>query len=170
MGELDNLKKYLSEAHPVVNKLLRANEDASKYTFDSMFEDSEVPQPLYRLIDNEHVFIQDRVFEDKGYLSCTTDIDSFIAHVCGDEIACLQFNIQKMLLTINVRDKFPNYNDESEIILPRGLKFTIELKHVYSTHEEIQEFLERVESMSSVKEICELYRITKIYHYELSLL
>lgn len=57
--ELKNLNNYVSESEPNVNKLLRANLTASEYIFDSLFEEGMVPQPLYRLINNEHIHIQD---------------------------------------------------------------------------------------------------------------
>lgn len=76
--EINNLRKYVSEANPEVNQLLRNDMNASEYTFDSLFKKGIVPKPLYRLINNEHILIQDGIFTDKGYLSCTSDFDSFI--------------------------------------------------------------------------------------------
>ena len=52
--ERNNLTKYVSESDPEVNVLLRNGKDASAYTFDSLFEMGAIPQPLYRLINNEH--------------------------------------------------------------------------------------------------------------------
>ena len=75
--ERNNLTKYVSESDPEVNVLLRNGKDASAYTFDSLFEMGAIPQPLYRLINNEHFQVQDNTFIDQAYLSCTRDVDSF---------------------------------------------------------------------------------------------
>ena len=167
--EVNNLRKYVSEANPEVNQLLRKDMDASEYTFDSLFEEDVILQPLYRLVNNEHICIQDGVFSDKGYLSCTSEFDSFIHHVEGVNVACMQFDIPDIFERINVHTLLPSYNDESEIILPRGLQFYVEQIQVYSTYREIQEFLDNVESISSAKEICEQYRIETIHYYKLRL-
>lgn len=167
--EISNLRKYVSEATPKVNKLLRNDEDASKYTFDSLFKEGPIPQPLYRLINNEHIHIQDGIFADKGYLSCTSDFDSFINHVEGEHIACLQFDIPDSFERIDVCSLLPNYNDESEIVLPRGLQFRVEEIQTYSTYSEIDHFLNNVGSYSSAKEICDVYGVKTITNYRLSL-
>ena len=78
--------------------------------------------------------IQDGIFTDKGYLSCTSDFDSFINHVEGVNIACLQFDIPESFKCIDVCVLLPDYNNEREIILPRGLRFLIEPIQVYSTY------------------------------------
>lgn len=161
--EMDNLKKYVSEALPEVNKLLRNNEDASKFTFDNLFEIGIVPQPLYRLIDNKHIQIRHGKFTDKGYLSCTSDFDSFVDSVGVSDIACLQFDIPCEFPMIDVCVLLCEYNDEKEIILPRGIEFKLEQERRYSTYNEIQEFLDMIYSVSSAKEF------TGITFYELSL-
>lgn len=166
----DNLRKYVSKANPMVNHLLRSDMDASMYTFDSLFKEGSIPQPLYRLINNEHIHIQDGIFADKGYLSCTSDFDSFINHVDGEQIACLQFDIPDSFERIDVCSLLPNYNDESEIILPRGLQFRVESVQEYATPSEIQNFLDNIGSISSAKEICGIYGIKTIAYYRLSLI
>lgn len=167
--EIDNLRNYVSEACPTVNSLLRCNEEASSYAFDSLFIEGTVPSPLYRLIDNENINIQDGIFTDPGYLSCSDSIDSFIAHVSGSEVACLQFNIPAVFNRVDIRSLIPEHTDEGEIILPRGLRFRVDHVRRYSTREEIQEFLEMVQSDSSVGEICEIYKIQAIHFYKLTL-
>lgn len=167
--EINNLRKYVSEAYPTVNHLLRSDIDASMYTFDSLFEEGSIPQPLYRLINNEHIYIQDGIFADKGYLSCTSDFDSFIHHVDGVNVACLQFDIPDSFERIDVHALLPDHTDEGEIILPRGLQFLIKQIQVYSTYSEIQDFLDSIESISSAKEICEQYKIASIHYYILTL-
>lgn len=166
---IDNLKKYVSEANPEVNQLLRNDMDASMYTFDSLFEEGSIPQPLYRLINNEHIHIQDGIFTDKGYLSCTSDFDSFINHVEGVNIACLQFDIPESFECIDVCALLPDYNNEREIILPKGLRFRVESVKEYATPCEIQDFLDNIGSISSAKEICEQYKIGTIHYYKLTL-
>ena len=166
---IDNLRKYVSEACPEVNQLLRANKDASEYTFDSLFEEGIVQQPLYRFVDNEMANIQGDIFTDKGYLSCTSNFDSFIGHVSGDEVACLQFDIQDHLGRIDVCALLPEYNNEHEIILPRGLEFMVKRYKKYSTYKEIQEFLDMIQSVSSAKEIIDILNIKAIHFYRLSL-
>ena len=166
---IDNLKKYVSEANPEVNQLLRNDEDASKYTFDALFKEGPIPQPLYRLINNEHIHIQDGIFTDKGYLSCTSDFDSFINHVEGVNIACLQFDIPESFECIDVCALLPDYNNEREIILPKGLRFRVESVKEYATPCEIQDFLDNIGSISSAKEICEQYKIGTIHYYKLTL-
>ena len=109
-----NLEEYVVKASPKVNQLLRGNIDASEYTFDSLFEKGIVSQPLYRLINNEHIHIQDGIFTDKGYLSCTSDFDSFINHVEGVNIACLQFDIPESFKCIDVCVLLPDYNNERD--------------------------------------------------------
>lgn len=165
----DNLRKYVSEANPKVNQLLRNDMDASMYTFDSLFEEGSIPQPLYRLINNEHIHIQNGEFTDKGYLSCTRDFDSFINHVEGVNIACLQFDIPVSFECIDVCALLPDYNNEREIILPKGLRFRVESVKEYTTLCEIQDFLDNIGSISSAKEICEQYKIETIHHYKLTL-
>ena len=165
----DNLRKYVSESSPMVNYLLRCDMDASMYTFDSLFKEGLIPQPLYRLINNEHIHIQDGIFADKGYLSCTSDFDSFITHVEGVNIACLKFDMPDHFECIDVCALLPDCNNEREIILPRGLRFLIQSIQVYSTYSEIQDFLDNIESISSAIEICEQYKIGTIHYYELTL-
>lgn len=167
--EINNLKKYVSEANTKVNHLLRSDMDASMYTFDSIFKEGPIPQPLYRLINNEHIHIQDGIFTDKGYFSCTSNFDSFINHVEGEHIACLQYDIPDSFERIDVCSLLPNYNDESEFILPRGRQFRVEEIQTYSTYSEIEDFLNNVGSYSSAKEICDIYRIKTITNYRLSL-
>ena len=167
---IDNLKIYVSEANPIVNHWLRSDMDASEYTFDSLFYEGVIIQPLYRWINNAHIQIQDGIFADKGYLSGTSDFDSFINHVEGEHIACLQFDIPDSFERIDVCSLLPNYNDESEIILPRGLQFRVEEIQTYSTYSEIDDFLNNVGSYSSAKEICDIYGIKRITYYRLSLI
>ena len=164
-----NLEEYVVKASPKVNQLLRNDMDASKYTFDSLFEKGIVPKPLYRLINNDHIRIQDGIFTDKGYLSCTSDFDSFINHVEGEKIACLQFDMPDSFERIDVHALLPDYNNEREIILPKGLRFLIEPIQVYSTPSEIQNFLDNIGSVSSAREICDLYGMKSIYLYKLLL-
>ena len=166
----DNLKKYVSEANPEVNQLLRNDMDASMYTFDSLFNEGPIPQPLYRLINNEDIHIQNEEFTNKGYLSCTSDFDSFINHVEGVDIACLQFDMPDRFECIDVCALLPDHIDEGEIILPKGLRFLIEPIQVYSTYSEIQDFLDDIGSISSAKEICEQYKIGAIHYYKLTLI
>lgn len=168
--QMENLKKYVSEANPMVNHLLRSDLDASMYTFDSLFKEGPIPQPLYRLINNEHIHIQDGIFADKGYLSCTSDFDSFIHHVDGVNVACLQFNIPDSFQRIDVHALLPDHTDEGEIVLPRGLQFRVESVQEYATPSEIQNFLDNIGSISSAKEICGIYGIKTITYYRLSLI
>lgn len=167
--EINNLRKYVSEANPEVNQLLRNDMNASEYTFDSLFKKGIVPKPLYRLINNEHILIQDGIFTDKGYLSCTSDFDSFIHHVEGVDVACLQLDIPGCIESIDVHALLPDHNNEKEIILPRGLRFRIETEQHYTTYCEIQNLLDNVGSISSAKEICDLYNIKTIHYYKLTL-
>lgn len=166
---IQKLEEYVSKASPKVNQLLRDNMDALEYTFDSLFEEGIVPQPLYRFVDNNHVHIQNGIFTDKGYLSCTSDFDSFLNHTSGNEVACLQFDIPSPFWRIDVQALLPHSNNESEIILPRGLRFSLERMQTYSTDEEIQELLDNVGSVSSAKEVFDLYGINAIHYYKLSL-
>ena len=165
-----NLEEYVVKASPKVNQLLRGNIDASEYTFDSLFEKGIVSQPLYRLINNEHIHIQDGIFADKGYLSCTSEFDSFIHHVDGVNGACLQFNIPDSFQRIDVHALLPDHTDEGEIVLPRGLQFSVESVQEYATPSEIQNFLDNIGSISSAKEICGIYGIKTITYYRLSLI
>ena len=167
--QIENLKKYVSEANPMVNHLLRSDMDASKYTFDSLFKEGTIPQPLYRLINNEHIHIQDGIFADKGYLSCTSDFDLFIHHVGGVDVACFQFDLPDSFECIDVCALLPDHTDEGEIILPRGLRFRVESVKEYATPCEIQDFLDNIGSISSAKEICEQYKIGTIHYYKLTL-
>lgn len=166
--EINNLKKYVSEANPIVNQILRKDMDASGYTFDSLFEEGTFTQPLYRWVNNAHIQIQSQTFSDKGYLSCTREFDSFINHVEGENVACMQFDLPDLFKRIDVRALLPDYNDESEIILPRGLQFKVEEIQTYSTYSEIEDFLNNVGSYSSAKEICNIYGIKSITYYRLS--
>ena len=125
--------------------------------YNSLFEKGIVPQPLYRLINNEHIHSQNGIFTDKENLSCTSDFYSFINHIEGEQIACLQFDIPHSFERIDVYSLLPNYNDESEIILPRGLQFSVEQIQTYSTYSEIQKFLDHIGSISSTKDICYFY-------------
>ena len=168
--EVNNLRKYVSEANPYVNQLLRNDMNASEYTFDSLFEEGVIPQPLYRWTNNTHIQIQSGIFTDKGYLSCASNFDSFIGRDSGDNIACLQFYIPDSFERIDVCTLLPDYNDEREIILPRGVQFRVEQIQTYSTYGELEDFLDNVGSCSSVKEISDIYGIKMITYYRLSLI
>ena len=102
-------------------------------------------------------------------MSCTSEFDSFIHHVDGVNVACLQFDIPDSFERIDICSLLPNYNDESEIILPRGLQFRVEEIQTYSTYSEIEDFLNNVGSYSSAKEICDIYGVKTITNYRLSL-
>ena len=167
--ERNNLIKYVSESDPEVNVLLRNGKDASAYTFDSLFEMGAIPQPLYRLINNEHFQVQDNTFIDQAYLSCTRDVDAFINHVQGENLACLHFDIYDELPMIDVHTILKDHNDENEVVLPRGLRFKVELVKIHSSSDDIQEFLDIVNSNYSVKEIRDIYKIINIFYYKLTL-
>ena len=129
-----------------------------------------IPQPLYRWTNNTHIQIQSGIFTDKGYLSCASNFDSFIGRDSGDNIACLQFYIPDSFERIDVCTLLPDYNDEREIILPRGVQFRVEQIQTYSTYGELEDFLDNVGSCSSVKEISDIYGIKMITYYRLSLI
>lgn len=167
--ELDNLRKYVSESDPVVNALLRNNKDASDYTFDSLFKVESFPRPLYRLINNDYFQVHDNIFVDQAYLSCTRDVDLFINHVQGENVACLHFDIYDEFPMIDVHTILKDYNDENEVILPRGLRFKVELMKIHSSLDDIQEFLDIVNSIYSVNEIRDIFKIINIYYYKLTL-
>lgn len=168
-NNLENLRLYVCASEPKVNKLLRNNQDASELTFDELFKASSEPQTLFRVLNNKHIDTQNNLFSDKAYLSCSKDIDCFINHINGDDIACIQFHIPQGFLTIEVSSLLPEQNDEKEVILPRGLVFNIESEEKYSGREEIEKFLEIVNSDLSVREICDIYQIKTIHFYKLTL-
>ena len=163
-NNIKNLKGYVAQCEPRVNILLRNGLDASDLTFDQLFQIGFIPKPLYRAMNNKDFIItEEGIFTDKGYLSCTSDIDSFISHVTGDYLACLQFDIPDEFSRIDVHQTLPDYNDEKEFILPRGLKFQVVQKQKFSTHAEIQEFLDTVQSYTSARDILEHYNGVFLY-------
>lgn len=172
MKEIVKLRSYVNSAEPEVNRLLRNDQDASDLTFDSLFERGVIPHPLYRLMDNKYIraCIHDDIFMDQGYLSCTTDVDKFIGRVTGDVIACLEFDIQDEFDRIDVNVLLPEFNDEKEIILPKGLGLKLTLEGEYSNETEIQLFLNRIKSSCSAREIYGLLNIKKIFYYKASLI
>ena len=149
--ELENLKNYISQSEPEVNKLLRQGKDASNLTFDNLFRVGSIPQPLYRILPNNCVHINKDEFTDSAYLSYTEDIDLFIGHVTGDDIACLQFEFAQNYNRIVVNDLLPKFNHEKEIILPKGLTFSVNDIRYHSNQHEIKIFLKKMNSSISEK-------------------
>ena len=169
--EIQRLREYVSSSEPVVNKLLRAHQDASNYTFDSLFAKAVIPQSLYRLLPNEFVNIEGNSYKDDGYLSFTKSIDKGIDHFSHATIlACLEFELPKSFLCIDVCNLLTTYNDEGEFILPRGLTFNVDYSKSFSGEDKIQLFLDSLNSRTSSKELCDFWKITTIYHYKLSLI
>ena len=80
------IRAYVESAEPEINQNLRAGiitEDV--HLFDSFFIEADVPIKLFRLLPIEKVNIIDGIICDSAYMSCTKDIDKFIAEH-GDEL------------------------------------------------------------------------------------
>lgn len=169
MNELENLKLYLQQAEPEVNKALR-NGDESDLTFDSLFQRGNVPPFLYRMLSIEHVAIKDDVVQDPAYLSCTTSIDNFIEHVTGSHIVCFKIQMNPPANRICVQEIEPNMNDEGEYILPRNSRIQVISSTTYSTNIEFEELCEQEELELSGKMLMDLYHIESITLYEMELL
>lgn len=165
----ENLRRYVSESAPEVNRLLRSKQDASRLLFDDLFEKISVPSSLYRFVSYNHCenLHEGDCFEDLAYLSCTTDIDKCIDHVGGKNIACLEFNFHDKVSCVDVRNHLPECNDEGEFILPRGCKYQVVQSVVYSDAVGIQSFLDQVNSITGGKEWFQMFGHTPFHCYRL---
>ena len=165
MAELENLKQYLSEAEPLVNKELRTG--FSGNTFDGLFEEGEVPEFLYRLLPNEYVEIDNQsIYCDAAYLSCTKSADYFLSHVSGGHIACLKIKLTSPINRIVVNELVADANDEGEYILPRNMKLYCKCNQTFSGIVQLEQFAEQEDLYVSGKEL-ELIGIHSITLYEL---
>jgi len=164
MAEIDNLRKYLTEAEPQVNRELR---NASLFTFDGLFEDGNVPEFLYRLLPKEYVRIdENNIYCDAGYLSCTANADNFISHVFGQNIACLKIKLNSPTSRVVVKELIYDTNDEEEYILPRNLKLNCMQQQVFSGCDQFKLFVEQENLYISGREI-EMNGIHSITLYDL---
>ena len=169
MDEIDNLKKYLRQSEPDVNKELRLGNNNCGLTFDSLFYWGETPSVLYRLLPNDNVEITDNALCDSAYLSCTNSIDNFIDHVNADDIACLKIHINRPILRIVPNQLFEQNNDEGEFILPRNTRLHLLRCYKYE-HDEFADFIENEKCIISPRELKEVYKINSItlYCFELA--
>lgn len=170
MNEQEALLNYVCQGSPEVNVILRTNNgDLEGKTFDGLFTIGDVPNPLYHLMNNEHVVIgEDNIMTDPAYLSCTSDVDNFIARVEGTHIACLKIQIESPSSRINVQELLPDQNDEGEFILPRGSRLLLTETTHYQGINGIQQFLDNERSSSSARELNGIYHINEITVYKLT--
>lgn len=99
--------------------------------YNSLFKEGIIPQPLYRLTNNEHIHSQDGIFTDKEYLSCTSDFYSFINHFEGEQIACLQFDIPHSFKRIDVYSLFQIITMKVKLSFREGFNLVLSrYKHI----------------------------------------
>ena len=134
---LEILRRYVTEAEPLINKQLRLNNaDANEVAlFDSLFSNSDIPKYMYRWLPSYYVTIIDDILTDNAYLSCSSNPGSFINHVSDKDLACYMINTCEELKTINVNALLPNHNNEGEYILPRGIKLEVTADKLYKQSE-----------------------------------
>ena len=144
--ELNFLQRYVSESEPIINKQLRDNNANPKEIklMDSLFEDNSIPSVLYRWIPADCVFIENNYLCDKAYLSCAKDVDGYISHVWGDELACIKIKTDGDVKSLDVNKLLPDANEEGEYILPREITLCVIGGKSYQPSE-FQQFLQDVQ-------------------------
>lgn len=169
---LENLRKYVDSSEPSVNKELRNGVKEPEGLFDELFEVTDIQQPLYRWLPEQFVQFNNGVYSDKGYLSCSKDVDMFISKLDGNsnKIACFQILLPDSFPIIDVNEKLSGHNDEKEIILPRNLKFVQTEEPIEFDKQNFNAFLELVDSISSTKELVEIDHISTIKFYKLKVM
>ena len=169
----DSLQNYIKSSAPLINQKLRNDEyglTTDDGLFDILFEFATGYKELYRLLPDNYVQIihdnSDKIYIDKAYLSCTNFIEDAISHFSRDHTACLQIRISGEHECINVKDIFPNSNDESEIILPRNHKFKLVGKKHYN-QKDLGIFIDEYKLIETIESLNNIYKIKSITVYQL---
>lgn len=167
MSNLALLKDYVERADPELNIGLRnGNVSEKALQFDTFFDFGEVPKKLYRWMPNECIKInEDDIIADSAYLSCSSDIDSFLNHTNGNNIACLVIQMPQKAKHINVQSKLPGHNNEGEYILPRNYPLKKVGMRICTNSKEMDDFLYDENGVVSGKELLAIgIRTIQVYY------
>jgi hypothetical protein len=139
--EVQALKEYTGSMYTTVNPLLRAGKPVSKEDrnevklVDEAFKKAKTTEPIevYRGISGDfYSGLKDGdVFEDKGFVSTSTDLDTADNFARGDAKAIMKVQVPKGSRAISV-DSLSVFKkggaavrSENEILLDRGGKFKV---------------------------------------------
>jgi hypothetical protein len=158
------LRRYVSVAEPTINKQLReGTADEREVTlFDTLFTNACLPSALYRWLPSAAVQINDKIIVDNAYLSCSQRVDDFINHINDDNPACYIIKTYDGLKSIDVNRTLPDFNDEGEYVLPRGMKLQVLSDKVYQ-QPDYNKFLSDIHCDSiSNKELIDNYQSIRL--------
>ena len=165
--EIDALQEYVIKEEPTVNKLLRSGEEQVAGLFDGLMTTLDSPKALFRWLPNQYMYVIDNnLYQDKAYYSCSSRFDSFVGHVNSDDLACLWIKTGDTFQGINVNILLPDYNNEGEYILPRGHTFRVN-NSTYFAQNEFNKLLLKVGSDERPNTFFDLYHIKSITLYEM---
>lgn len=165
------LRNYVSSSNPEVNQILRLNRgiDDEILALDSLFTTLVDSKTLYRLLPNTYVTIDGNSYKDSGYMSCSDDLDSLIAHFTCNNLCCFIINAPAGTAVIDVNSLMDEGVDESEYILQRGTTLTINSTKSYLTDCDLQNFIDKYDLYSDIKEFKDVYHIESVIVYECSI-
>ena len=165
--ELEVLKTYVKDSAPKVNKLLRSEEVLVDGLFDGLIKTMHKPKILFRWLPNQYMYVIDNnLYQDKAYYSCSSRFDAFIGRVDGSNLACLKIETGDSFQGVDVNELLPDYNDEGEFILPHGHVFRVNQSTVY-TDNEFDKLLLKEGSNERHNTLTDVYHIKSITVYEM---
>lgn len=165
----ESLRAYVTSAAPSVNEALRNNQieavQGELDALDQCFTPIPDAKTLYRFMPASAVKpdSQNQIM-DKGYQSCSDDMDLLFDHFSSDDLACLVITCPQGQLAIDVTACLPEGNNEGEFILPRGIRLQVEQTETYLP-EDFSHFAEVFDLNVSARELKESYRICSITTY-----
>lgn len=165
------LRKYVSSYNPEVNQILREKGEPNDeiLILDSLFTTLGESKTLFRLLPKDYVTIEDNSYKDSGYMSCSDDLDSLIAHFTCNNLCCFIINAPVGTAVIDVNSLMNEGVDESEYILQRGTTLTINSTKSYLTDCDLQNFIDEYDLYSDIKEFKDVYHIESVIVYECSI-
>lgn len=166
------LKQYIESACPgaEVNKLLRQESKNICGLFDNLFSFGETPSRLFRLLPNSYVKLSNNRYCDKGYLSCSDDIDKVISHFSSEDLACFVIQMPSRISRIVVNEIFPEQNNEGEYILPHGLELVVRNTQQFVTDNDLTELISSFDISENIKSFRDILRIKSITVYHMSIM
>lgn len=164
------LKQYIESACPEVNKLLREDSENIYGLFDNLFTVGETPPQLYRFLPNSQVRIYENQYCDKGYLSCSDDINKIFDHFSDENLACFVIQMPSRTSRIVVNEIFPEQNNEGEYILPHGLELVVSGSKQYASDNDLEEFICSFNICERTNTFREVLRIKSITVYHISIM
>jgi len=165
--EIEALQEYVIKEEPTVNKLLRSGEEQVAGLFDGLMTTLDSPKALFRWLPNQYMYVIDNnLYQDKAYYSCSSRFDAFIGRVDGSNLACLKIETGDSFQGVDVNELLPDYNDEGEFILPHGHVFRVNQSTVY-TDNEFDKLLLKEGSNERHNTLTDVYHIKSITVYEM---